>query len=109
MSGAFNFTAAELIIRQGAGEGLQEAADVVKQESIERTPLETGELRNDCSTAVEDLDAVVYYSKVYAARQHEEVGWHHQDGEAKFLENAVIAKQSEVAAVIAQAIRRRTT
>jgi hypothetical protein len=106
MTGAFNFEVAHQRVQQGTTEGLLDAADVVKQESIERTPLETGELRNDCTTAAVDNEAVVYYSLIYAARQHEEVGWHHQDGEAKFLENALIAKKDEVAAVIAQSIRR---
>lgn len=47
----------------------------------------------------------MYYDLPYAARQHEEVGWHHEHVEAKFLENAVIAKRQEVGQVIAQAIR----
>lgn len=92
-------------IRAAAQRGLNDAAEVVKQESIQRTPKETGELRNDCKTASGDLEAAVYYDLPYAARQHEEVGWHHEHGEAKFLENAVIAKRQEVGQVIAQAIR----
>ncbi len=47
----------------------------------------------------------MYYSLPYAARQHEELGYQHEHGQAKFLENAVIAKRQEVGQVIAQAIR----
>ncbi len=92
-------------IRAAAQRGLDDAAEVIKQESIERTPKETGALRSDCSTASGDGEAAVFYSLPYAARQHEELGWHHGDGEAKFLENACIAKRQEVGQVIAQAIR----
>ena len=109
MTGAFNFQAAELVIRQATSEGLLDAAEVVKQEAIQRTPLESGYLRNTATAKAEDLEAAVGFDGPYAIVQHENVGFHHQDGEAKFLENAVIAVQPVVAQVIAQAIRRRTT
>jgi len=94
-------------VRDAITDGLHAAAEVIKQEAIERTPKETGELRNDCTTAAEGFEAVVYYSKPYAAKQHEELGYHHQDGEAKFLENACIAKAPIVGQILAEAIRRQ--
>ncbi len=100
-----DLSAASQLIRKAAAEGLADAAEVVKQEAIQRTPLETGELRNSAGTASEGLEAVVYFDTPYAVKQHEEVGYHHQDGEAKFLENAVIATKSTVAAIVAEAIR----
>lgn len=106
MTGAFNFEAAHVRVRRGTTEGLLDAAEVVKQEAIQRAPLDTGYLRNTASTSAEDNEAVVSFDGPYAVRQHEEVGYHHQDGEAKFLENAVIATRAEVAAVISQSIRR---
>jgi hypothetical protein len=105
MSTALNFPIPE--VRSAITNALADAVEVIKQESIQRTPKETGELRNDCSTAVNGLEAVVYYSLPYAAKQHEEVGYDHQDGEAKFLENAVIATKPVVAAVIAEGLRRQ--
>lgn len=93
-------------IRAAAQRGLDDAAEIVKQESIQRTPKETGALRNDCSTASGDLESVVYYSLPYAVRQHEEVGYRHDHGQAKYLENAVRATRETVGQVIAQAVRR---
>lgn len=92
-------------IRAAAQRGLNDAAEVVKQESIQRTPKETGALRNDCSTASGDGEAAVYYSLPYSVIQHEGLGFVHVDGEAKFLENACIAKRQEVGQIVAQAIR----
>ena len=93
-------------IRQATTDGLLDAAEVVKQEAIQRAPLDTGYLRNTAQAQAEGNEAVVSFDGPYSVRQHEEVGYHHQDGEAKYLENAVIAKQSVVAQVIAQSIRR---
>ena len=106
MTGAFNFEAAHVRVQQGTTEGLLDAAEVVKQEAIQRAPLDTGYLRNTAETKAEGNESAVGFDGDYAIVQHEAVGFHHQDGEAKYLENAVIAKQQEVAQVIAQAIRR---
>lgn len=100
-----DLTAASRLIRKAAAEGLADAAEVVKQEAIQRTPLETGELRNSAGSASEGLEAVVFFDTPYAVVQHENVGYDHGDGEAKYLENAVIATKSTVAAIVAEAIR----
>jgi hypothetical protein len=100
-----DLTAASRLIRKAAAEGLADAAEVVKQEAIQRAPLETGELRNSAGTASDGLEAAVYFDTPYAVIQHEAVGYHHQDGEAKYLENAVTATKATVAQVIATAIR----
>lgn len=92
-------------VRAAAEEGLIAAAEVVKQEAIQRAPLETGELRNSASTSHEGLRAVVAFDSPHAVIQHEELGYHHEIGEAKYLENAVIATRTQAAAVIAAAIR----
>lgn len=105
-----NFTGLEARIRAAAVDGLADAAEVVKQEAIERCPKETGELRNSAGTAVDEegAEALVYFDTPYAVRQHEELGWRHQDGEAKYLENAVVATKATVAAMVAESIRRVT-
>ncbi|NKR52978.1 hypothetical protein GS481_24995 [Rhodococcus hoagii] len=103
-----NFTGIEARIRAAAVDGLASAAEVVKQEAIERCPKETGELRNSARTAVEGLEAAVGFDTPYAVVQHEELGYDHQDGQAKYLENAVVATKATVAAVIGESIRRVT-
>lgn len=105
MSTALNFPIEP--VRSAITDGLHAAAEVIKQEAIERAPKETGYLRNTAATAAEGLEAAVGFDGPYAIVQHESLGYHHQDGEAKYLENAVIATKDVVAAVIADAIRRQ--
>ncbi|OOL31857.1 hypothetical protein GQ85_11025 [Rhodococcus rhodochrous] len=105
---ALDFTAALTRIRAAANDGLLDAAEVIKQDAIDRTPLETGHLRNSASTAVGHLEAAVGFDTDYAVIQHEALDYDHQDGEAKFLENAVIANQRTFAAIVGEAIRRVT-
>ncbi|MDV6276377.1 hypothetical protein R3Q06_23030 [Rhodococcus erythropolis] len=104
MSTALNFPLGP--IRSAITEGLHDAAEVIKQEAIERAPKDTGYLRNTAATAAEGLEAAVGFDGPYAVIQHEEVGFHHQDGEAKYLENACIAKKEVVGQIVAEAIRR---
>ena len=105
MSTALNFPIEP--IRTAITEGLQEAADVIHQEAVLRAPKETGVLRNTSFTQSEGNEAIVAFDTPYAVRQHEEVGWNHQDGEAKYLENACIAKRDEVSQILAEALKRR--
>ncbi|MGM5065728.1 hypothetical protein EU244_012840 [Rhodococcus qingshengii] len=104
MSTALNFPIEP--VRSAITDGLLEAADVIKQEAIERAPKETGYLRNTAATAAEGLTSAVGFDGPYAVIQHEALDFNHQDGEAKFLENACIAKKDVVAAILAEAIRR---
>lgn len=82
---------------------LLNSANHVKERAVERTPLETGALRNSATASVGDRQAAVSYNTPYAVKQHEEVGYQHQDGEAKFLENAMRSEADAVKRLIAQA------
>lgn len=106
MSEALDLDRIQNVLAPAVTRGLLDAAEVVKQEAVQRAPLENGVLRDSASTAAEGNTAVVGFDTDYAIRQHEEVGYDHQDGEAKYLENACIATQTVVAQVIAQSIRR---
>jgi hypothetical protein len=101
-----DFSGIAATIIDAAEKGVRDAADVVLQEAIERAPQETGELRNSGAVDSEGLEATVYFDTPYAVRQHEELGYHHEVGEAKYLENAVIASREKVGAVISEAVRR---
>lgn len=93
-------------MQAGKQQGLRMAAEGILNESNARAPIQTGALRASGSTAVSGNQAAVGYSIVYAARQHEEIGWNHPNGgQAKYLETAVTAKASEAQQVIAQAIK----
>lgn len=93
-------------IRNRVTDGLLDAAEVVKQAAIERAPLEDGILRDSANTAAEGLTAAIGFDTPYAIIQHESVGFDHNDGEAKYLENAVTETQSVVLQVLAEAVRR---
>lgn len=102
---AVDFTDAARRIIAAAEGGVIAAAEVVKQDAINRAPAETGELRNSANTDADGLEATIYFDTPYAVKQHEELGYHHEIGEAKYLENAVTANREVVARVISQAIR----
>lgn len=75
------------------GEALAESlllvANDLKQKSGERAPVDTGDLRGNCSVTVESIKKLrVGYSLPYALKQHEALEYNHErGGEAKFLEN----------------------
>ncbi|QNE90257.1 HK97 gp10 family phage protein [Corynebacterium incognita] len=94
--------AAEMAARAGA--------ELVLDEARQRAPVETGTLRGDSKVTVDGTQAAVAFglgpSKAYARRQHEEVGWQHQDGQAKYLETALLDKQGDVKRLIADEMRK---
>lgn len=65
----------------------------VQAESTRRAPVEYTTLRGSAYTAPptsKNLVAETGFGTEYAARQHEELTWHHpRGGEAKYLENAI--------------------
>ncbi|WP_306593858.1 HK97 gp10 family phage protein [Corynebacterium striatum] len=90
--------------------GVRAGAELVLDEARERAPKDKEFLRNDSKVTQDDTTAVVAFghgpAKAYAARQHEEVGWKHHDGEAKYLENAALNKRDEVLKKIADEVRK---
>ena len=64
--------------------------------------LDTAALRNSATAShdPESLTAAVSYDTAYAARQHEELTWHHRTGQAKFLESALASERDTVARLI---------
>lgn len=71
-------------------------------------PKAEGVLRGSAhSEIVDDGDTVwveVSFSTPYAARQHEELGYAHTDGEAKYLEKHLLAEVPRYQGVLALAI-----
>jgi len=89
--------------------GLNQAAALLQARTVPRTPKDTGELRR--SLVIHPAHAGQLYSAVasnlpYAVRQHEELGYRHKHGEAKFLERALNDNASELQAVIANNLNR---
>lgn len=71
-------------------EALGKAGLVVLADAQEHAPIELGNLRASGVVDAEGGEVVIAFTAEYAARQHEELTWHHpQGGEAKYLENAL--------------------
>jgi hypothetical protein len=100
--------AADESARRGAARGLGLGAEHIRAVSVDRTPLDTAALRNSATAShdPDSLTAAVSYDTPYAARQHEELTWHHRTGQAKFLESALASERDTVARLIQAQIRK---
>lgn len=77
------------LIDAAAAEGLNLAAARVQAVTIPLTPLEYGDLRDSLvvtEATADDLTASVSSDLPYAVRQHEDLTYRHDDGQAKYLE-----------------------
>lgn len=82
--------------------GLYKAGLMIEREAIERTPKATGNLRNSFKTIRHEKDVEIKNTADYALKVHEDLQARHPIGEAKFLENAIKAKQDEALKIIAE-------
>lgn len=101
-------------LREGAAEGLTEAAEFVQKVSRERTP-------DDPATSGEDLvgsqkvdpatpdrlESRVYTNADHAVYQHENLTLAHPTGQSKYLETATLDSRAEVEQIVAAAVRRK--
>jgi len=109
-----------------AAEGLESAAnEVVKPDAVRRAPIleaagpgtragrvggdqggTIGELRESAKVEMEGpLLAAISFNTIYAALQHERTDWHHTDGQAKYLEDAMLHNRDAILEHIAEHIR----
>lgn len=75
----------------------------VKRGAMQRTPVDTSNLRNSADTAVEKNKVFVFYTANYAVHVHEDLEARHETGEAKFLQKAVDASRDFIVDELAQA------
>lgn len=97
-------------IEQACETAARRSAEHLKERAVQRTPVETGALRNSAKVTTDKNVAAVAYgfgeTADYAVKQHEEVGYAHTDGEAKFLENAMRAERGNIQNIIAEEVRK---
>lgn len=76
--------------------GMMALGEEIMAESVKRTPVDTGRLRQTAYVApprlAGDWTVELGYGATYAAAVHERTEVSHATGEAKFLENAVASK-----------------
>jgi len=85
-------------------EALNHGAELLRGDSQPLAPIDTGILRatGQVTPATQgDLTAYVSYDTVYAARQHEELDWYHDEGQAKYLEGPLTENESKYQEAIA--------
>lgn len=104
-----SFDRAALARVTGAGvAAVEAAAELLEQESNALVPDLSGEMQASSKVSVDrgEPASAVSYDTPYAARQHEDLGARHDDGQAKFLEQALHSNSRELLAVMAGELRR---
>ena len=95
-------------ITQNINREVSNVAHDLLSKSIQRAPIDTGDLRGSGTVEVNGSSAIVAYSTQYALRQHEELNYHHDNGEAKYLENPLKENERTYIQYLIDAIRRVT-
>lgn len=100
---------AERAVREAAATALEDFAEAMLTDANERVPHEEGDLERSGETDSdrENLKVSIFYDTPYAARQHEELEYRHDEGrEAKWLENTLKSRGRELGPFVAQAMKR---
>lgn len=95
-------------VQRGAARGLALGAEHVRGAAVDNAPLDTGALRNSATAShdPDELTAAVSFDTPYAARQHEELDYHHRTGQAKYLETALNTNHDTIARLVQAQIRK---
>ena len=67
--------------------------------------LKTGAITLD--QFIKEIAGEIIFNTEYATDQHENLSFHHTDGEAKFLENAILGQSEKFAKNIAEAVKKK--
>lgn len=70
------------------------------------TPEETGHLVGTATVTVNGNEATITYDGPYARRQHEELTWRHEKGQAKYLEQPMHTEKPVVLEIVANEVRK---
>lgn len=108
----WNGTKVTAEMETGAVAGLRKGTEHVLGASRAVVPLEEATLERSGVASVDaaELTGAVSYDTPYAARQHEELTWQHDQGRtAKYLERPMEEEAETVHALIAAEIRRSLT
>lgn len=92
------------MINANAPEALNYGAELLRGDSVPLAPVDRGPLRGSAQVtpaSSSSLTAYVSYDTPYAARQHEELDWHHDDGQAKYLEGPLTENEAKYQQAIA--------
>lgn len=83
-------------------------AELWLDESNRKAPIETAALIRSGVAKADGLKGALGYNTPYAIKQHEELGYQHDQGrEAKFLENAGINHKADILGAMADEFKAR--
>ena len=85
----------------GAGKAMEHIRGV----SAPLVPYESGHLVGTADVQVVGDEASLTYDGPYARRQHEELTWRHETGQAKYLEQPMRTEKDTALAIVAKEIR----
>lgn len=83
------------VTSEGAS-GIAEALAQLLEAANQRAPVDTGELRGSGRVETDGLQGTVVYEAPHAVAVHENLEVRHNDGQAKFLEAALVEDQREL-------------
>lgn len=93
-------------VRAAAERGLAAAAEHILDTSNRHVPVLTGGLKRSGRTKTTGLRAEIAYTDPISVIVHEDQRAQHDDGSAKFLENAMNSERREAGEIVAAEIRR---
>lgn len=109
MTVTWNDNPLRALLTGGMAQAVNYAAEMLRADSVPLAPRDTGMLRNSAQVTPatpDNLTAHVSYNTPYAVRQHEELDWRHEEGQAKYLEEPVVRRAKNYQRAIANRIRR---
>lgn len=83
---------------------LAKAMEHVRGEAVRQTPVETGNLAGSAAVTVSADHAELTYPGPYARRQHYELDWHHNTGNALYLELPMVQEAPKVFNILSDEI-----
>ncbi|QIK63838.1 hypothetical protein G7068_12030 [Leucobacter viscericola] len=100
----WNGDAAIAALEAEAPEAVNHAAELLRGDSVPLAPIDRGQLRASAQVTpatAGSLTAYVSYDTSYAARQHEELDWQHDEGQSKYLEGPLTENEAKYQQAIA--------
>lgn len=85
-------------------EALGEGMEHIRAVSAPLVPIETGRLVGSADVQVDGDQASLSYEGPYARRQHEELDYRHEHGQAKFLEQPLHTEADTALQIVARRI-----
>jgi len=85
---------------------LGKAMEHVRGEAVKQTPVESGNLAGSAGVTVKDNEATLLFPGPYARYQHYGLDFHHNHGNALFLELPMVTEAPKVIEIIADELRK---